>query len=640
MRWLLLALVSIVLLQLVGTLWAADPPAPPATPKKPVTDEYHGVKVTDNYRWLDNMEDPAVKQWIEAQNKYSRGQLDQSKALPKLRKRLKELMSAETASFTGLHFQHGTLFGLKKQPPSEQPFLVTLKSVDEPDSAKVLVDPNKLDSKGKTAIDFYAPSRSAKYVAVSLSEGGSEEGTAHVFEVATGKKLGDVIPRVGFPTAGGDLVWDEQDTGFYYTRYPAPNERPKTDLQFYQQIYHHKLGDDPAKDEFVLGKDFPRIGENFLDTSADGKYLLVTTQNGDGGDFMHHLRGPDGKWIQLSKFEDQISAPAFGAAGDAVALSLSRKNAPLGKILRLPLDKPDLKNATVFVPEGKVAIDALRFASNRLVTGFTPTATGVYVADVDGGPSRLRFVTRDGKSTVVALPPVPAVQDIVPVEGDTVLVQIETFLQPRTWYIYPKNGAMKETKLASTSPADFSDCEVLREFATSRDGTKVPMSIVRKKGVKLDGTNPTLLTGYGGYGVSQTPRFRAASRLWLEQGGVFVVANVRGGAEYGEDWHKAGNLTNKQNVFDDFAACANQSDRPAIHLARQTRHRRRQQRRPSHGRGADATSRSVPGGGHARRHLRHAPRRASPQRCFQCDGVRLRQKLRTIQISHGVFAAP
>jgi prolyl oligopeptidase len=557
MRWIRIAFAPSLLVFAVGLLFAAEPAGPPETPRHPVTDTYHGVKVVDDYRWLEKTDDPTVKTWIEAQNKYSRAQLDQFKALPALRKRLKELMSAETASFGGLQVRGDILFALKKQPPLEQPFLVTLKSADEPDSAKVVVDPNKLDAKGKTAIDFYAPSRNGKYIAVSLSEGGSEEGTVHVYEVATGKPLPDVIPRVGFPTAGGDLVWDEKDTGFYYTRYPNSNERPKEDLQFYQQIYHHQLGDDPAKDTYVLGKDFPRIGENFLDTSHDGKYLLVTTQNGDGGDFMHHLRGPDGKWIQLTKFEDHISAPAFGAAGDDSLYLLSRKSAPRGKILRLPLDHPDLKNATVIVPESDIAIDALRFASNRLVTGFTPTASGIYVADVNGGPSRLRFVTRDGKASVVPLPPVASVEDIVHTKGDTVLLQIETFLQPRSWFSFTKDQTdPKYTKLSSKSPADFSDCEVVREFATSKDGTKVPMSIVRKKGLNLDGANPTLLTGYGGYGVSLTPRFRPSSRVWLEQGGVFVVANIRGGAEYGEQWHKGGNLTKKQNVFDDFAACA------------------------------------------------------------------------------------
>ncbi len=187
-----------------------------------------------------------------------------------------------------------------------------------------------------------------------------------------------------------------------------------------------------------------------------------------------------------------------------------------------------MSQATVIVPESEVAIDALHTSSNRLVTVFKPTTGGLYVVDSEGGPSRLRFVGFDGKSSLVPLPPVASVKAIVPLPADAVLIQMETFLQPIGWYLYEK-GAKKLTRtaLSSTSPADFSDCEVVREFATSKDGTKVPMSILRKKGVKLDGTNPTLLYGYGGYGSSVTPRFRPASRIWLEQGGVYALANIR-----------------------------------------------------------------------------------------------------------------
>jgi prolyl oligopeptidase len=536
---------------------AAEIPALPETPKKPVTDVYHGVRVTEDYRWLEKTDDPAVRKWIEAENRVSRATLDQCKALPMIRQRLKELMSSESPSFGGLQFAGGMLFAMKKQPPKEQPFLVTLKSVDDPESAKVVLDPNQLDAKGKTAIDFYAPSRNGKYVAASLSEGGSEEGTLYVYEVSSGKKLPDVIARVQCPTAGGDLVWDEQDTGFYYTRYPRDGERPQDDIRFYQQVAHHKLGDDPAKDPYILGKDFPRIAENFLDASADGKYLLVTTQKGDGGEFMHHLRGPDGQWKTLTKYSDEISAAAFGVVGDNSLYLLSRKDAPRGKILRLSLDKPDLSQASVIVPESEVAIDALHTAPNRLITVFKPVRGGLYVVDSEGGPSRLRFVGLDGKTSMVPLPPVASVKGIVPLPGDAVLIQMETFVQPIGWYRYEVGAkSLAKTALHSTSPADFSDCEVVREFAVSRDGTKVPMSILRKKGTKLDGKNPTLLYGYGGYSSSLTPRFRPATRVWLEQGGVYVFANIRGGAEYGEEWHKAGNLTRKQNVFDDFAACA------------------------------------------------------------------------------------
>jgi prolyl oligopeptidase len=537
---------------------AAEPPSkPPETPKKPVTDVYHGVKVLDDYRWLENADDPAVKKWTEAQNAYTRSILDKSPALPALRKRLKVLMTTGSPGYSGLQMAGGTLFALKFQPPKEQPFLVTLKSADDPDSAKTVLDPNALDAKGKTTIDFYAPSRDGKLVAVSLSEGGSEEGTLYVYEAATGKKLKDVVPRVQFPTGGGDVAWNADNTGFYYTRYPRGTERPKEDLNFYEQVYFHKLGTDTDQDTYVLGKDFPRIAEIFLDSSADGKYLLATVQKGDGGEFEHFLKDLAGKWTQLTHYEDRISAAAFGAGEDKALYLLSRKDAPRGKILRLALDRPDLKSATTLVKESEVAIEALRIGSNRLYTTFVPTVSGVYVVDVNGGPSEMRFISRDGQSMPVPLPPVCAVLEVLPVRGDEVLIHVQSFLQPPAWYAYKQGDKEpRRTALYRTSPADFSDCEVTREFAISKDGTKVPLSILKRKETKLDGTNPTLLTGYGGYGSCVTPRFSAVNRVWLDQGGVFAVANLRGGSEYGEPWHQAGYLTKKQNVFDDFAACA------------------------------------------------------------------------------------
>jgi prolyl oligopeptidase len=544
----------LLLLVTLGALAAV----PPETPRKPVTDAYQGISVTDDYRWLEDGNNPAVKSWIETQNAYSRAFLDRSPALPALRKRYKELMADPSPSYGGLHYAGGTLFAMKFQPPKEQPFLVTLKSADDPNSARVVLDPNALDAKGKTAIDFYVPSPDGKLVAVSLSEAGSEAGTVHVYEVATGKKLSDVVPRVQFPTAGGDVAWAGDGLGFFYTRYPAPGERPKEDANFYQQVFFHRLGSPVEGDTYELGKDFPRIAEIFLDGSDDGRYLLATVQKGDGGEFMHHLRGPDGKWTQLTQFSDQIGVAAFGH-GETAAYFLSRQGAPNGKIIRLDPREPDLAKATVVVPAGSVAIDAFRFGTNKLYTNFVPTAKGLYVIDVEGGPSRVRFFGpgADGQPKGVPLPQVASVGEIVPLPAGGALMHVQTYLEPAAWYAYdPALGKLRKTALAQTSIANFSDCEVVREFATSKDGTKVPMSILRKKGTKLDGNNPTLLTGYGGYGVSQRPGFSPARRVWLSQGGVIAVANLRGGSEYGETWHKNGMLTKKQNVFDDFAACA------------------------------------------------------------------------------------
>ncbi len=529
-----------------GLALAAGPlPSPPPTPKAPVTDEYHGVRVVDDYRWLENAKDPAVRRWIAEQNRYADDYFARLPDVGRIRKRVTELMSHTSPDYFNLRRVHGVLFALKMQPPKNQPFLVTLRGPDQPLDERVVLDPNRIDAKGTTTIDFYAPSPDARLVAVSLSEGGSENGTLHVYEVATGKETGDGIPRIYEGTAGGSLAWNADGTGFFYTRYPRGQERPKQDLDFFQQIYFHKLGTPPGQDAYALGKDFPRIAEVVLERQREGRYVLATVANGDGGEFAHYVRGPSGEWTQVTHFTDGITGAAFGP--DDTLFLLARHGAPRGKILRLTLKEPELGRAKLVVPESDAAIE-----------GFLPTASRLYVVDLVGGPSRLRVFDLDGKpEPEVPVPEVASVEQLVRWHGDEILFRSETYTEPPAWYRYdPAAGKPVRTALYRTSPADFGDVEVVRDFAVSKDGTKVPLNILRPKGTKRDGNTPTLLYGYGGYDISLTPVFRVSVKAWLEQGGVYAVANLRGGGEYGEAWHKAGMLTHKQNVFDDFAACA------------------------------------------------------------------------------------
>jgi prolyl oligopeptidase len=526
--------------------------APAKTQKKPVTDEFHGVRVTDDYRWLENFADPAVRSWNEEQNRYTRSVLDRSPALPAIRDRLKELIGASSSAYYGMHDRRGVLFSLKFQPPRDQPLLVTLKSPDDPASERVVVDPLKVNPKGTTAIDFYVPSLDGELLAVSLSDRGTEDGTVHVYEVKTGRELPDVVPRVNGGTAGGSLAWNADHTGFYYTRYPRGTERPKEDMGFYQQVYFHKLGTDTKDDTYAIGKDFPRIAEVALQTSEDGKYVLATVGNGDGGEYEHHvlaLSGKNaGKWSQLTHFEDHILSGVFGL-DDSLYL-LSRDGAPRGKLLRLPAGISDLRAAKVVVPESEAVIEHV-----------VPTRSRLYVLDLLGGLSQLRTFGLAGEpSAAVPVLPVSTVTEVVRRSGDEILFNNVTFVEPAAWYRYQpagkQPGKVVKTALFVVSPVDFGDIEVARHMVASKDGTKVPLTILHKKGIKLDGTNPTQLTGYGGFGISLTPGFSVTRRVWLEQGGVLAIANMRGGGEYGEQWHKAGNLLHKQNVFDDFIACA------------------------------------------------------------------------------------
>ena len=560
--------VSACLLTVSGFAQTASIPKPPDTPKHPVTDEYFGVTVTDDYRWLENWDDPAVKQWSASENARTREYLDHLPARPAIKDRLKQLIAGGSASYFDLQFRAGMLFAEKYQPPQQQPKLVVLRSADDPASARVIFDPNAASAKGSLSMDFFVPSFGGKYVAAALSENGSEDASAHIFEVATGKELADVVTRVNFATASGSIAWKADSSGFYYTRYPQGDERPAEDANFYQQVYFHKLGTDPKQDTYVIGKEFPRIAEIKLHTSDDGNWLLASVANGDGGQFAHYLMDADGKWTQITRFEDGIVSVKFGV--DPALYLLSRKGAPRGQILRLPLSQLDLSQAKVVVPQtpGGNGADETDRAS---IESFVPTWDRLYVIDIIGGPSRVRIFGRKGSQGggqrgappvfepmgEIPLPPISSVGQVVPMGGD-VLFFTSTYLNPPAWSRFDAAaGKAVPTGLVQTSPIHFDDAEVVRDFATSKDGTRVPVNIIRRRGTRLDGTNPTLLYGYGGYGISEEPDFLGASeRLWLDQGGVYVDTNLRGGAEYGEEWHLAGNLTHKQNVFDDFLACA------------------------------------------------------------------------------------
>src|SRR6266496_3929741 len=531
----------------LSQLTAAQPA--PETPRKPVSTQYHDVTVEDPYQWLENDNDPQVKSWSGAENQRTRQYLDKLPDRAAIEKQLTKWYAKTSPSYSSLVSRPGILFAMKFQPPKQQPLLVTLASADDLKSEKIVLDPNVLDSKGTTAIDWFVPSLDGRRVAVSLSKGGSEDGTLYFYETATGTALPDTIAHVQYPTAGGSAAWNADGTGIYYTRFPRKGERPEADLNFYQQVYFHKLSTPDTEDAYSIGKDFPRIAEIILEGSRDGRYILATVANGDGGDFAHYLLGPDGStlggWKQITQFSDQIKAARLGR--DNALYFLSRAGAPRGKILRLPLDTPELKNAVEIVPAGEAVIEQI-----------VPTADALYVGDLLGGPSQIRRFGLDGKGeAIIPVPKISAVKERFAVEETSLLFRDVSYTEPAAWFhcAQGKTEPVK-TALRSTSPVSFADIEVTREFATSKDGAKIPLNIIFRKGMKRDGQNPALLYGYGGYGVSMSPNFDFTRRLWFDHGGAYVVANIRGGGEFGEEWHKAGNLTKKQNVFDDFAAAA------------------------------------------------------------------------------------
>jgi len=523
---------------------------PPQTTQVPVVNKYHGVEVVDPYQWLEDWDEEPVQSWSGKQNAYARKMLDNLPQVEKLRERITEILTAQSVRYYSLCRREGELFAMKRQPPMEQPFLVVMPSAQQPESERVIVDPAKIDPSASTSVDFYVPSPDGSLVAVSLSVGGSESGDVHVYRVKTGEQIGQVIARVNGGTAGGDLAWKPDGSGFYYTRYPRTSERPVEDMDFYQQVWYHKMGTPPDKDRYEIGKDFPRIAEIKLESDARSGRVLATVQYGDSGRFAHYVRTVRGRWKQITDYDDQIVQATFGP--DDTIFVISRADAPRGKILKLSLSDVSLDKAQIIIPEGDDTIVSDFPGHPPMVV----TSSRLYLTYQLGGPSDIRvFDLRGQRQAGPKILPVSSVGQIVAVENDAVLYSNSSYIEPAAWYLFgPGERTTIRTALVTDSPVDFSDCEVLREYAVSKDGTRVPVNIVRRKGTKLDGSNPVLLGGYGGYGINIEPGFSALRRIWIDHGGVYAQANLRGGGEFGEQWHAEGMLTNKQNVFDDFAA--------------------------------------------------------------------------------------
>ncbi|HEY3638191.1 MAG TPA: prolyl oligopeptidase family serine peptidase [Rhizomicrobium sp.] len=539
-----------------GAALAATVPPPPATPAGDTVDVIQGTKVADPYRWLEDRADPKVQSWSDAQNARTRAYLDALPEAEKIKAKLTTLITATSPAYYELEARGDLVFAMYSDPAKQQPMLVSLDAKANPDSRKMVLDPNALDAKGLTSIDWFVPSPDGKMVAMSLSKNGSEDGTLHVYEVATGKEIGDPIPRVQFPTAGGSLAWTADGKGFWYTRYPGA-DAPEADQHFNMQVYFHRLGDPSAKDVLALGsKDgLERVSEVFLDNRYDRQAILASVQRGDGGEWAFYVLRDGQPAVEVANYPDKVVYAAIGP--DDAIYGISRAGAPNGKIVKLkaPYASGALGRAPTLVPESEVAI--LSGGAEQHVLDLSLSSDRLFVRDIVGGPNQVRIFDLDGHAKgKLPLPDIAANSEIEPLADGEVLFDVSTYLRPRYYASWnPATGKTSETALKVTSPISFADAEVKREFAVSKDGTKVPLNIIMRKGTKLDGHNPTLLYGYGGYGVSMTPGFIGSMRrIWLDHGGIYVVANIRGGAEYGERWHQEGMLTKKQNVFDDFAA--------------------------------------------------------------------------------------
>ncbi len=524
----------------------APRPAYPPSPKRAETITAGGVALSDDYAWLRDPESPEVSSWIDAENAFTTASLAAYPHLVALRARFQELTKRTKPALNAITSTPAGFFGLRRAPTAPQPSIVLLASLDTPDKARVVLDPTALDPSGQTAIDWFVASRDGKRIAVSLSKSGSEDGSLSIFDVASGKLVDGPIARVQYPTGGGSAAFTADGAQIFYTRYPAPGEAPAPELHQHQALFRHTIGAPLARDERV-SIELPAIAEIALEKATRNGTIVGAVHVGDGGDRIWLVGRPSGAGYAWSRFAEAADGVAAVEVTDDALFVLSRKSDLRGAVLRVPTKTALLADATVVVP-----------ASDRELTTLAASKDVLVAFDIAKGSSRARaFRPTGGALGEVALP-ARATVDAAAVGADgTVYLDVVTYTTPLAVHaLDAQKLTLRRTNVFVEAPVSFDDLEVSDEVATSRDGTPVPITILAKRGAARGPSVPALLGGYGGYGIAMTPSFDARRRVWLDQGGIVAIAHLRGGNDQGEAWHRAGKLDRKQNVFDDFIACA------------------------------------------------------------------------------------
>jgi len=546
-------LIGFVLLLLLLIAAAASAQSQlPNTPVRPVIDDYFGTKVVDPYRWLENTSDPEVIAWMKAQNDYTRAVLARIPGRDELLARIKSLDNSGNV-VSALQVWGGHYFYYKTEPGSDNRKLFVRDTLTSPE--RLLVDTEKMTTgDGKHySIDYFQPSLDGVYVAYGISLGGSEESVLHVLQSATGKVLPDSIDRAEFASPS----WLPDGKSFFYTRaQKLAADAPVTAKYQKLKVYRHTLGGDPGAEPLVFG-----FGANPSVTVDQNDFTIVQFSPGAPeflvGLVIHGVKrevdiysvpfdsNPGAKtvWKKVADQADEVTG--LDVHGGEIYL-LSHKNASRFKVLRTSLGAPDLVHAAVVVP-----------ASEVVVTGISAAGDALYVQDLDGGIGRLRRLPySNGSIQPVNLPFYGAIQALItnPIEAGAWL-ELVSWTQSPLWYsLDAKTDKLTDTALVPPSPVDYSQIESEEVKTKSADGTMVPLSIIHKRGLVLDGSHPTWLTGYGAYGINYDPYFDPTMLVFLEHGGVRAFAHVRGGGEYGEDWHQAGQKLTKQHTIDDFLA--------------------------------------------------------------------------------------
>jgi prolyl oligopeptidase len=510
----------------------------PETKKGDVVDDYFGTKVADPYRWLENDTSAETAAWVKAQNKVTFGYLDKIPFRDAIKDRLTEIWDYPRISAP---FKRGPHYFVFKNDGLQNQSVAYIKSSLE-DEGKVILDPNKLSEDGTVALAAFSPSEDGKYLAYAISRGGSDWREIYVKNIETGEMLDDHIMWAKF----SGITWYKN--GFFYTRYPQPEEGTAlSGVNENNKVYYHKIGTTQDKDKlYYEDPAHPQWGFG-VDITEDEKYLILYVTESTSGNALYFkdLTKPNSEMkVLVDNFEKDYSVLDHI---NGKLLIQTNDGASRYRIMAADPANYQKENWTEFIPEEEGVLRGISLVGGKMIANYMKDAhSQIKIFDLDG--KYLYNLDNDMVGSIGGFGG--------KLEDEMTFYTVTSFTTPSTVYKY--NVPENKSEIYQTSDIDFdaSLYETKQIFYESKDGTKVPMFITHKKGLKLDGTAPTLLYGYGGFNVSLTPSFSITRLIWMENGGVFALANLRGGGEYGEDWHKAGTIMQKQNVFDDFISAA------------------------------------------------------------------------------------
>ena len=512
----------------------------PVARKGDQVDDYHGVKVADPYRWLEDLDSDETRSWVDAENKLSFGFLEAIPARAAIKERITKLWNYEKY---GVPFKEGNrYFYSRNSGLQNQSVLYTVTSLDG--QPKLVLDPNTLSSDGTVALSGMQVSNGGKLLAYSLSASGSDWQEWKVRDVDTGQDLSDDLKWVKF----SGVSWTRDNSGFYYSRYDEPKSDSLKATNYFQKVYFHKLGTPQSEDVLVYERPDQKDWLFGAQVTEDGDYLIIPIFQGTDSKTRVYYKDLKNNNSGVVKLLDDFDA-AYSFIGNQGSRFWFQTDlqASRGKIIEIDTAKPERANWKVLVPEGPEALQTATLVNHKFILNYLKDAyTQVRIHDTNG-----KLLNE------VQFPGIGSADGFGGKATDTeTFYSFTGFTTPTTIYRYDtatgKSSVFRQPKV-DFDPSTF---ETKQVFYTSKDGTKVPMFITYKKGLKLDGNNPTYLYGYGGFNVSLSPAFSVGNLVWMEMGGVYAQPNLRGGAEYGEDWHQGGMKLKKQNVFDDFIAAA------------------------------------------------------------------------------------